>query len=470
MIKRQYKRVISAIACLTLAITMVLSLTIQAFADESKVLTLGKDLSQEQKDLILEYFGITEAEVQVVEVTNEDEHSLLDGIATPQQIGTHTYSCAYIEPTHDGGIHIKTANINWVTCEMIRNALITGGVTDCNVVVASPIEVSGTGALTGIFKAYEQIGETQEITEEKKELASEELIETCNIAESIGQEEASELVSDLKEDVLTSDEELLLEDILKLIQDYLKTKNIELTDEQIESLANLLVKISQQEYDIDKIKQAYKDMEETIEKTKEKAEETLSLLDKIGKFFSDIWNKLTGGGDTENSETKNTEAEKEDKTPIDIFNSTKDSLLGDNAVITNTETTNETQQNNESETQQEDEKGNKDETKEKHWYDWILSLFNAGNAKEEDETNTENTETEKTETEKEDKTDNIKQKQDTEQKQEVEQRQDNTEGIEQSNNEETKETNEEQGILDYVTDDINTNTGNTSPSLEDITK
>ena len=47
---------------------------------------------------------------------------------TPEQIGTHTYSCALINPTSSGGIQAKTANMNIVTSERISGALSTSGV------------------------------------------------------------------------------------------------------------------------------------------------------------------------------------------------------------------------------------------------------------------------------------------------------------------------------------------------------
>ena len=75
----------------------------------------------------------------------------MEGIATESQIGTRTYSCSYVEPTDSGGIQVKVANLTFVTSSMIASTLLTSGVENCNVVAGSPIEVSGTGALTGIM-------------------------------------------------------------------------------------------------------------------------------------------------------------------------------------------------------------------------------------------------------------------------------------------------------------------------------
>ena len=124
-------------------------------ADSSKVVTLGANLSDEQKTSMYEYFGTTAKEVDTIEVTNQDERKYMEGIASEAQIGKRTYSCSYVEPTEKGGIQVKVANLTFVTSSMIASTLLTSGVENCNVVAASPIEVSGTGALTGIMMAYE---------------------------------------------------------------------------------------------------------------------------------------------------------------------------------------------------------------------------------------------------------------------------------------------------------------------------
>ena len=80
---------------------------------------------------------------------------------------------------------------------MIASTLTTSGVENCNVVAASPIEVSGTGALTGIMMAYETAsGET--LNEDQKATATEELITTGELADAVGQQEATDLMNEVK--------------------------------------------------------------------------------------------------------------------------------------------------------------------------------------------------------------------------------------------------------------------------------
>ena len=127
---------------------------VTALADSAKVVTLGANLSDEQKASMYKYFGTSADQVDTIEVTNTDERKYMEGIATESQIGTRTYSCSYVEPTDSGGIQVKVANLTFVTSSMIASTLLTSGVENCNVVAGSPIEVSGTGALTGIMMAY----------------------------------------------------------------------------------------------------------------------------------------------------------------------------------------------------------------------------------------------------------------------------------------------------------------------------
>lgn len=370
-----------------LSIVLILSLLvvqpIQVHADESKILTLGANLTEEQKQLVIDYLNVDINNVVVIEVTNEEEHALLDGIATQQQIGTRTYSCCYIEPTNFGGIHIKTVNLSWVTCEMIRNALVTSGITNCNVICMSPIEVSGTGALTGIFKAYENISGV-EITEENKELASEELITTCTIAGTIGQEEASTLMSELKEKIITN-EITSSEKIEETVQNYLSSRNMELTEEDFWKLVELLTKLSEKDYDIEEIKQAYADIKQTASEIKEATDKTVGFFEGVLNWLKGAWNWITGKA----KEIEESEQLEAIKNSMGILAETDDSLLSDTTIVTNTvedEVIEEISGTKPSEDDTSEGKG--------HWYDFILEWFNAGNKKNKPNNNTEEENTE----------------------------------------------------------------------------
>ena len=88
---------------------------------------------------------VKENEVEIVTVNNQEESAYLGKVATEEQLGRKTYSCAYVEPTTEGsGINVKSANITWVTSSMVATTLSTAGLTGANWVIAAVFPVSGT--------------------------------------------------------------------------------------------------------------------------------------------------------------------------------------------------------------------------------------------------------------------------------------------------------------------------------------
>lgn len=305
-IMKNFKKIVPIIMAAALTCT---SFPMAVKADSSKVVTLGANLTAEQKTSMYQYFGTTADKVDTIEVTNADERKYMEGIASEAQIGTRTYSCAYVEPTTSGGIQVKVGNLTFVTSSMIASTLMTSGVENCNVVAASPIEVSGTGALTGIMMAYEKASGTT-LNEEQKAAATEELVTTGELADSIGQKEATDLMNEVKQEVIKeglTDED----DIKEAIDDAAKTYNIALTEDQMSKINSLMQNISQYDYDV-------KALQKTLENLEGKASES--------GFFSNLWSSIkgvfTGGGD--------------DESDGGIINNTNDDVLGTDAVIDST--------------------------------------------------------------------------------------------------------------------------------------
>ena len=251
-----------------------------------------------------EYFGTSADEVDTIEVTNADERKYMEGIASEEQIGTRTYSCSYVEPTSSGGVQVKVANLTYVTSSMIASTLLTSGVENCNVVAASPIEVSGTGALTGIMMAYEQAsGET--LDEGQKEAATQELITTGELADTIGQEQASDLMNEVKEDVI--DNNLTDEgEIQDAVNEAADKYNITLSEGQMAQIVSLMQTISQYDYDT-------KALKKTLD----------NLNGESDGFFSNLWSFVKGffTGDSNDG---------------GIINDTQDDILGADAIIDST--------------------------------------------------------------------------------------------------------------------------------------
>lgn len=270
--------------------------TVPAMADAMKVVTLGADLSDEQKNTMLKYFKVDSSQAQIIYVTNQDERDHLSSYVPLEQIGTRTVSCAYVKPTTSGGIKVRTANLNWVTCNMIASSLSTSGVTNCEVVAACPFEVSGTGALTGIQMAYETAS-GQKLDETKKELATEEMVVTGNLADSVGQNDATTVINQAKMQVI-ADNVQNADDIYNIVVNISNNNNVTLTDDEINTIVNLLQQISQQDYD-------YSEMQETLERVNDnvtgKAEESSDSSDDEDSIVDNVDQSALGDNVIESS-------------------------------------------------------------------------------------------------------------------------------------------------------------------------
>lgn len=265
------------------------------------VVTLGENLSEDQRALMYEYFGVSPEEVHTIIVTHADEVKYMEGIATAEQIGNTTNSCAYVEPTQSGGIKVKTANLNYVTSEMIASTLTTAGMENCNVVAACPFEVSGTGALTGIIMAYESAsGEV--LDEGKKEAAMEEMILLGELAEYVGEETATELMNIAKTEIIdkgiTDPAEIGV-----IVDEVAADYGVTLTEEQRAQIIEVLQLISKYDYDIKALSKTLDSLNETVGGLK-------TALNNMKSFFF-------GSDDG-------------------ILSQTNDSLLGENVITDST--------------------------------------------------------------------------------------------------------------------------------------
>lgn len=312
------------VSSLLVAMTIIASSIVPSFADGTRVVTIGVNNTAEQRQKIFSYFGVKENEVQVLEVNNKEEREYLGGVATEAQLGTKTYSCSYVEPTNSGGINVKTANITWVTSSMVASTLSTAGMTNANAVIAAVFPVSGTGALTGVMKAFEDAS-GKKLDEHKKELASEELITTGDLGDKIGQDKATGVVNDIKTEVIkngTSD----VTQIADIINNVTNNYNVTLTDAQIKQITDLMEKIAAQKYDYNSMKQTLNNVSDVVQDNLKEAGKKVGnsgIMDSVGGFFSSIgdWFSNLFGGSKD----------------LGILGETKDDILGSNAVINATD-------------------------------------------------------------------------------------------------------------------------------------
>lgn len=288
MKKKNVKRII------TLVLTFLFIFNSFAFADTSVVVTLGKDLNQDQRKQILDIFDVEEDKTTIIEINNQEERRYLEGVASEAQLGTRTISSAYVELLDDGsGITVDTYNITWVTKEMYQSALVTAGVKDAKVIAAAPFPVSGTGALTGIIKAFEEVT-GQELSEEQKKVANEEIVTSGELGEAIGKDKAAKLIKEVKEEIISKAVKDP-EEIKRIIIEISGKLDINLNDEQLQSLQKLMEKIGKLDLDTSAIKDQLKNIGEKLDETLRNNEEVKSLLQRILDAIVGIFKSIFGG-------------------------------------------------------------------------------------------------------------------------------------------------------------------------------
>ena len=280
------------IRIMTLILSFVFIFNTMVYADSSTVVTLGKNLNKDQRKQILEIFNVDENKTTIIEVNNEEERQYLEGVASEEQLGKITMSSAYVELLEVGsGIDVETHNITWVTKEMYQSALVTAGVSDAKVIAAAPFPVSGTGALTGILKAFE-LATGKTISEEQKKVANEEVVKSGELGEEIGQEKASELIRVVKEEIVKKGIKDP-EEIKKIVIDIAGKLDINLNVDKIDDLSGLMQNISKLDLNTEQITNQLKDIGQKLDDTIKNNEQVQSLLQKIlaaiKEFFSSFF-------------------------------------------------------------------------------------------------------------------------------------------------------------------------------------
>lgn len=300
-----FTRSMAAIAfCFMLTTVMLCNPLLTAYADseegnseEQTIVTLGADLSSSDRATVLRLLELTEEDLnncKVLEITNQDEHDYLDDYLSSSVIGKRALSSIKLEKANDGtGIHVTTQNINYCTESMYVNALATAGIEDAAVTVAGPFEISGTAALVGVMKAYEELT-GEDISEDVKDAATDELVTTGEISDSIDDsEKASELIGYIKNQVVskgvTSES-----DIEDIVEQAAEEMDINLKDEDVDKIVASMKKISKLDLDVDSLKEQAQGLYDKLNNMDLNidTEQAKNFFHKFLDFFKKIYDKI----------------------------------------------------------------------------------------------------------------------------------------------------------------------------------
>ena len=281
------------ILCLFLCLLAILTLSAPAFADAVMCrAVIGADLNPEQIEAVYASFGLRRGEVIELYLTNAEERRYLEGYVDDRMIGTRSISCVYVELMPAGsGMSVNTNNISWCTGEMYASALATAGITDARVLVAAPFAVSGTAALAGVYKAYEDMTGVR-LDDLAKSVSTQELTVTGDLAQQIGSMDSTSIVGELKL-MLDQTQYMSDEEIRNIIIDIAGRYNVRLTDTQINQLISLCRSL--EGLNPDQLKQRVEEVQGTLQKVSDAktklvgfAETVKQFMDSAGDFFEKL--------------------------------------------------------------------------------------------------------------------------------------------------------------------------------------
>lgn len=272
--------------------------TTSSFATQKGRVTFGVDLTDSQEIQMLKDFNVSENDVIIDRITNEDIINQLG--LDPNDKSNYEggcYSSSYVELKNKGGIQVESYNLTEVTSLMLSNALVTSGVTDADIIAGSPFPVTGTSALAGILKGFEK-EKGEELSLKNKKTAQEEIETTSSLGDEIGQDEAAKVINDIKTKVI-KEAPKNEEEIKKIIDDMLKDYDFQLSEDQKTKINNLMININDLNIDYSVVKDTLKNVANQISDALKESGSALKesgffqkLIDSIIDFFTGIVSSL----------------------------------------------------------------------------------------------------------------------------------------------------------------------------------
>lgn len=225
-----------------------------------KVITLGENLSPEQREEMLKYFKAKD-EDKIYTISGADTDEALKGIIEDNtgQTATGAFSSTALTCRDLGdGLTVSTRNISFVTPSMYAMALVTAGIGDANLLVSGPFNMSaaGTAAMAGVFIAWQTAPcESGDTSKARQRLALEQLALTSDIGTALSSPNTNDAVQ-VVSDVILETQKTIVTDKLKkksdidaALLDQERAKGVVFPADLRQDLVNLFVRLVEADID-----------------------------------------------------------------------------------------------------------------------------------------------------------------------------------------------------------------------------
>ncbi|WP_346896288.1 DUF1002 domain-containing protein [Clostridium sp. UBA7503] len=287
---------------MTIGILTCISIPTTAFADihgeypSGEILSFGSDLSDSQEAQLRKYF---KAPDNIEAIYVDSKMALKQFGLDEKELANFTggwYSSAYVKLLQkENGVTVNSSNLTLVTNDMLANALITSGILNAEVTASAPFEVTGESALAGILAGAENIM-GGELSTSNKKAAQEEIDVSLDLAEEIGDTEASAIINEVKTAVI-KDKPSNEEEIKEIIEKVEKKYDVDINATIQNNMVTLMSNINDLDLDYSKLK-------DTLDKSASKFKDEMEALGKelkdsgffdklfswISEFFSSLFN------------------------------------------------------------------------------------------------------------------------------------------------------------------------------------
>ncbi len=233
------------------------------FATDSKlVITYGESTyaNSDYKSAVDAFF-VNQANVDLKNVdskiiTADQVNKVSSGITGKSYSSDQIFSSAFLDLKDNDNLEVSVdkSKITTVTGNMYISALKSAGITSGHVYVTSPMQATGESALAGIMNAYEEATDVK-IPENVKEAANDEIYTQAEIVENSGvdAEKLSKLVDDVKQEV-SGDNVTDHNTIVNIINNYVQNNNLNITNSDIENLADTIEQVQNVQGDVNHYK------------------------------------------------------------------------------------------------------------------------------------------------------------------------------------------------------------------------
>lgn len=192
------------------------------------VYVYGAGLSQEEAEETKTLLGIKDKNIGYIKIKGEDSLKYINENNNDSQM----ISSIFAKKNNDDVVRVEVMTplmITDVSSLQYSNAAITAGVKGLDIKVASVTQVTGTSALTGVYKLMEVLG--QEVDTERTKAANEE-IETINVIAKEHKDDENFNKEDLNKAVVEGKQQLI----------NIKESDGNVVAEQVENVTNTVIK------------------------------------------------------------------------------------------------------------------------------------------------------------------------------------------------------------------------------------